>query len=265
MVNAVNTWGASEGVCNICGRYGPLTEDHIPPKGCIKIGQIQIHHIANHLSIEPPKGTVRKFQNGLKYKTLCGSCNNSLLGSQYDPEFIKFTNTISKILSSYRALPAQTSIRIKPQRVIRSLLGHIAAQGVGRFDKGRQTDIITSYLLNKNEPLPDFLNIYYWIYPYQNQVLTRDSVLTNLRVGEPVYIWLIKFFPIAFFVTWDEPKGYNFNLFLDSLSSYRNLAIDDEADVNVGFNNLPNQFWPEAPTDDTILAYGEEAIATIRK
>lgn len=265
MLNTINTWGDSEGICNICGEFGPLTEDHIPPKGCIKYGQIQIHHITNHLSIEPPKGSVRKFQNGLKYKTLCGTCNNTLLGTQYDPEFINLINAISKTLSSYKPIPYQKSIKIKPQRVIRSLLGHIAAQGVGRFDKGSQTEAITKYLLDQKEHLPDFLNIYYWVYPYQNQVLTRDSAFTNLRIGKPVFMWLIKFFPIAFFVVWDEPKGYNFSSFLDSLSSFRELKIDDEADISLRFNNLPNQFWPEAPTDDTIIAYGREAIATIRK
>jgi hypothetical protein len=68
------TKGPKEGRCNICGEEGKLTEDHTPPKGCIKIKQVELHHIIQHLNAEQPQSKGRISQNGVKYRTLCARC-----------------------------------------------------------------------------------------------------------------------------------------------------------------------------------------------
>ena len=41
----VDTRGPKIGHCNICDCYGRLTEDHVPPKGTLKVPQVDLLHI----------------------------------------------------------------------------------------------------------------------------------------------------------------------------------------------------------------------------
>jgi len=77
------TRGPKKGICNICGEYGKLTEDHTSPKESATITQVEMHHIVGILSAEKPGSRVRVSQNGVKFRSLCNRCNNSLLGGAY--------------------------------------------------------------------------------------------------------------------------------------------------------------------------------------
>lgn len=145
IVRLIETRGAKIGRCNICGDVGNLTDDHTPPKGCTRIGAVQLLYITERLNVDKTKSNGRISQNGVKYKTLCSRCNNTMLGINYDPTFIDFVNSISSILKSNLYLPGVIPIKTKPQRVMRSLLGHLSAQGVNRYKKGPLTEPIRDY------------------------------------------------------------------------------------------------------------------------
>lgn len=72
------TRGAQSGMCNICGDDGPLTEDHTPPKGCVRPTAMELQHVTHRL--HAGKAIKTKAQDGVKYRTLCARCNNTLLG-----------------------------------------------------------------------------------------------------------------------------------------------------------------------------------------
>jgi hypothetical protein len=173
----IETRGPKSGKCNICGAIGKLTEDHTPPKGCTKIKKVDLHHIIEHLNAAAPRSKGRLSQNGVKYRTLCGVCNNQRLGLEYDPEFIAFVNRIADYLKTNIQLPSVMHVTAKPQRVMRSLLGHMCAQGVNRYDKGKITNPITEYFQDSSKPLPSEIKIYYWPFPYKDHVMARDCAL----------------------------------------------------------------------------------------
>ncbi len=154
-------------------------------------------------------------------------------------------------------------VRGKPQRIMRSLLGHIAAQGVERYKKGPHTEDLRDYILDETAPLMDYVDIYYWVYPYQIQVLVRDAVMRDLTIEDTAYIWLLKFFPIAFLVVWDKPVGYDYDF--PNLADYKGLAIDDEAEIPILLNKVPHERWPEAPDDRRFILYGEGAMGVQEK
>ncbi|MCR4345817.1 MAG: hypothetical protein NUV55_01230 [Sulfuricaulis sp.] len=257
----IETRGPKEGVCNICGTYGPLTEDHTPPKGSIRVSQVEMRHITGLLSTGKADREFRLSQNGVKYRTLCARCNNTLLGANYDPAFIDFTSQIGAFLKSSLALPPTMNVKAKPQKIMRSVLGHISAQGVDRYKKGPNTEPLRDYILDPSAPLPAAINIYYWIYPFQRQVLVRDCALSDLKVGQPVVIWLMKFFPVTFMVTWNEPAGYAFRVPI--LSTHRTLGINGEVELPIPLRPIVHEFWPQAPTQYSFLLYGQEAIWAI--
>jgi hypothetical protein len=91
----IQTHGPRVGRCNICGTSGPLTEDHTPPKGCYPPTAVELHSVVTRLNRDADgAGKPRLSQNGVKFRTLCGRCNNGLLGSDYDPPLIRFVGTL---------------------------------------------------------------------------------------------------------------------------------------------------------------------------
>lgn len=259
----IETRGPKTGQCNICGENGPLTEDHTPPKGCYKPKPVELFHIMDHLAAELPQKSKSISQNGVKYRTLCGRCNSTLLGTDYDPEFIAFVNDVGSALRTSLALPSVISFKIKPQRVMRSLLGHMSAQGVGRYRKGKSTELLRDYILNPELPLPDNIKIYCWPYPYSRQVIVRDCALTDLRLNDPLICWFLKFFPVGFMATFDEKPGYNLPGI--ELSRWRAASINEEISIPFELRPVPHQFWPEAPTDYSAVMYGKEAVMSFVK
>ena len=258
------TRGPKKGICNICGEYGVLTEDHTPPKGSVRIKQVEMNHIVKLLSAERAGSRGRVSQNGVKFRTLCSDCNSGLLGANYDVAFNEFANKASMYLTSKIELPNIMYISGKPQKIARALFGHMAAIGVDRYKKGPHTEELRNWFQNENQHLPNYLNIYYWVYPYNTQILVRDGALRNLRLAESAVIWLMKFYPIAFLIVWNNPKGYEYPQF-PNFSNYRELAADEDIEMPIYLNVVPHQRWPEAPEENSFLLFGEGAMGVTEK
>lgn len=255
----LRTRGHSHGTCNMCGKTGKLTEDHTPPKGCKKPSQINLLHIGESLGIEAThKGRI--LQDGVKYRTLCERCNSYRLGQRYDPEFIKFVNTIGTFLTTSISLPNAVPIIAKPQKILRALVGHMSAQGVDRYDKGRLTEELTAYLTDENKPFPNGVKAYVWAYPYRQHLMARDCEFFHLGVKKAMPIWFLKFFPVGFMLTFDEPDEYTFDF--EELSKWRHLAFGDDAEVVITLRPLTHPGWPESPTEKSLIMYGQEAVAS---
>jgi len=254
----INTRGPKNGRCNICGAYGKLTEDHTPPKGCLKPTQVEIRHLVELLSNETGSTKGRLSQNGVKYRTICARCNNNFLGTKYDPELIYFVNSVGQLLRSPIHLPPVLTVRAKPQSILRSLVGHMSAQGVDRYEKGNLTEALRDYFLDPTLPLPNGLNAFYWAYPHRSHIMFRDAAYLDIRVGNPFAFWMLKFFPIAFMITWDKPTPLDHHI--STFESWRNIPFDAAVDIPITLRPIPPVHWPETPTDYTMILYGQEAV-----
>jgi hypothetical protein len=134
----------------------------------------------------------------------------------------------------------------------------MSAQGVDRYLKGPLTVEVRDYFLNDTLPLPTGIKVFYWAYPHRVHVMFRDAAYAHIPSGKPFALWLLKFFPLAFLVAWDEPVGLKYPI--HSLESWRTAPIDHIADLPLSLFNVPPLFWPEAPSDESMLMYGQEAI-----
>ncbi|MBB6557469.1 hypothetical protein HNP48_000133 [Acidovorax soli] len=167
-------------------------------------------------------------------------------------------NEAARHLRSPLSLPETIVIRGRPQAIVRSLLGHMSAQGVDRYLKGPLTEPLRDYFLDETKPLPADIKVFYWAYPHRVHVMFRDAAYAHLPSGKNCMIWLLKFFPLAFLLAWDEPVGLNHTI--HSFEPWRDVAIDHVADLPLNLYGVPPLFWPEAPTRESILMYGQEAI-----
>lgn len=270
MVNKIRNYGGKEGYCNICDEYKKLTFDHVPPKGCVGIKNRNVAPLIAALNCKKlNKDNTRQFQDGLKFKSLCEVCNNELLGLEYDPYLKEFAAKISNytnlIIKQGISLPT-INIEIKLQRVVRSVVGHLLAAQVREdmttpITHAPYMDALRQYFLNPLAPIPKELAIYYWVYPSDIQVIILGSGLMRINSKEVIVGEFLKFYPIAFWVIWDQPQ---ININLHSLSKNRALSIDDLSPVIISIENIPRVDWPEQPGNDKMVLLNDEVayIAT---
>jgi hypothetical protein len=255
------TRGSKVGPCNICGTHGPLTEDHIPPKGVSRLGQVAMMNIIDLLSVQRPKKSTRFSQDGVKYRTLCKKCNNERLGLGFDPVLISLASSVRAYLESALHLPSEMQIQTKPNRLVRSVVGHLLAHGVGEHKNGLMIERLTDYFLDEGLAFPQELKLYYWVYPFNDQVIVKGASVSLHYWNSFAVIMLLKFFPLSFFFVLDEPSEWRLPFRrLDTMLSNR---IDDESIVSVDFTGLPPQRWPEAPGTTGMVLHGEGAIGAI--
>ena len=127
----INTRGPKVGQCNICGETGKLTQDHTPPQSCGNVSGVEIRTYRDTISQEAPEYQPRHFQAGFHYRTVCARCNN-LMGTDYDPALAHFCAQARGVTTTVLHLQPDIQMTIKPALVMRSVLGHLAAQGLNR-------------------------------------------------------------------------------------------------------------------------------------
>jgi len=258
----VITRGAKVGPCNICGTVGALTEDHIPPKGVARVSQVLMLNIVDLLSVQKPKKSGRISQNGVKYRTLCGKCNNERLGLRYDPVLIALAKDVRAYLESALHLPSAMHVTVKQNRLVRCVVGHLLAHGVDEHRNGSMIENLTDYFLDESAPFPANLKLYYWVYPYNDQVIVKGAALSVHYWNSFAVFMLLKFFPLSFFIVLDEPAEWRIPF--GRLDSTLTASIDDEVVIDINFANLPPQRWPEAPENTGMVMYSKGATGAIQ-
>lgn len=191
----LQTKGPLIGTCNICGETKKLTEDHVPPKGVIKISNVTLSHLATYGQTK----NSRNFQQGVKFRSLCERCISELLGSLYYPALVSLCNKVTSYLQANIALPSSTTFDCQPSLIIRSILGHILALGVLREPVGERYELAADLVLNPDMIIPNDLKVFYWLYPYQHQVSIRGCGLTPHlgKVNQPLFAAVLKFVPLV--------------------------------------------------------------------
>lgn len=256
--------GPKQGYCNICGNFSDLTYDHIPPKGCIEIKPVEIRSLSQHFYGKKRKAVIS--QNGVKFRTICSYCNNEQLGRQYDPELIKFTDEVTLFLKAKinekLVFPGKQSFKVKPQKLIRSIVGHILAGFVPddpkkKKEKAPFPEALRYYFLHEKEPIPEYLSIFFWLYPAKNQILIKAFGITSIYDTKNFIAGsLIKFFPMAYLLVWKKPREIKINQY--ELGLNKNFSLDDSEIVKINFHAISRIDWPEKPGDHEILMFNNQ-------
>ncbi|WP_331345530.1 hypothetical protein [Cellvibrio sp. UBA7661] len=259
----VNTWGATTGYCAICRSFGQLTQDHVPPKGCGNVKDVTLQTLLQHMVRSKIK---RHSQHGVQFRTLCSNCNNNLLGARYDPELIRLYNSVSELGDKVRQnktyLPRNFFCEIKPQRLVRAVVGHLlAAHSINFLSNGDKLppfyDSLSKYFLGESEHFPENIEIYYWFYPYRSYKVAKSTAVASLSWSGYLFGDVIKFFPVAFWLVMDKPAHINIphNLLLVD----KTMDIDSKVEFQLNLKNTPNVNYPEMPDKDGIILMSEDA------
>lgn len=247
--------GPKIGYCAICRKHGPLTADHVPPKNCGNINDSIFTDIYGP-SPERPRKPVMS-QGGSHFRTICAYCNNTILGTEYDPALRDVVQQIRAYftLASRMSLPLIQMFDYQPNKFLRAIAGHLlAANGVPDVvlnDRTAPVDAaLREYVLDPTRGLPDKLRVYYWFYPYRRRVVMKHSLMGFLGAnGAHIYGHVFKFFPFGFWFVWNEEGGRSrqFNLRqLDESSS----MISATSRLVLDLWPLRSMNFPEAPSSD---------------
>jgi hypothetical protein len=199
-------------------------------------------------------------QNGVKFRTICKECND-LLGVKYDPVLNNFALTCTRYLKTKLKLPEIIHHKTKPQRLLKSIVGHLLAAKVDKentlFDVAAR-----EYVLDENAILTDDINIFYWVYPYNFTTVLRDFVMFTPRgtFNKPATFQTLKYFPIAYLCC-TEARYANLN----SLTAFRRCSINEEVEIPLDLKRIEQPLWPEKPCDKdkNILFIGQSGANSV--
>jgi hypothetical protein len=251
-----------------------LTWDHVPPQSSIDLSPVEVQYWAGHFDnksrqilryhvLEGADKDGLKFrhtsQNGLKFRTLCSNCNNTLLGARYDPELIyvgdELRTAVGLIFESTLELPFELKIPVRTHLFLRSVIDHLlAAPGTKNqqepmpgFESGFYHEL-REYFLNEDLPIPPRIRAYYWAYPPGMHVAISALGIQHRETGRFLWGDLLKFFPLAAYIVEHAPNSVELNVPFITGDGCNDLGCTVE--LYFRLDAIPASDWPEKATRD---------------
>lgn len=202
----------TEGYCLICGSFGRLTADHVPPKGSITITKVEQRHITEAMGEQASKIRGVVSRNGSKFKTICAQCNNVHLGHN-DDEIARVNAILTQRISHHFKSPFNptniVSTPVNAVRYCRATIGHILAATTVKECEEPPVDTtfytpLKQFVLGDDRAIEDTHDIYYWFYPHLRQISAKT--VGFFHEGIISCMGLLSFYPIAFLIT-EKGKG----------------------------------------------------------
>lgn len=193
--------------CNSCNKPLPMSQAHVPPKGCIE------EDFRDRIAFGYFDSNVHIFQNGTHYYTLCEPCNKSL--GIADSQLISLSKNIRAHSSQIK------SFRCMPNQIARSLVGGFLAASNKSLDDSYEG--LRNYVRSDMALFPDYLKIGFWFHEYNSVFVETDFILVNqpqIRI-----LFMTKYYPLAWIIydplqtENDFAKKYNLYDFSAHLSS----------------------------------------------
>ncbi len=202
----------NEGYCLVCGKFGRLSSEHVPPKCAINITKVEQRHITEMMGANARKVKGVASPNGSKFRTVCRVCNNQLIGA-CDNEVGQVFSSLSEKVKAYfqycDSLSTVVSTDINSLTFCRAMIGHILAATSVDECKTEPTETpyftpLQNFVLGDDLAIRETHDIFYWFYPYTRHLSAKLTYL--LHDGHHVSMSLLSFFPLAFLVV-EKGKG----------------------------------------------------------
>lgn len=196
----------AEGVCRICGSYGELHFEHVPPKSAFNKDAVRLESLEEQ--IERGLGTVSKGrvqQRGAGEYTLCPRCNNDT-GKWYVPAFADWCMQGADVLIRSGFNPKLIYLHeIYPLRVLKQIL--VMAFSVNHEWRSSHPELAPFVLNPEKRGIPNNYSVF--VYYTHDRTLRRipDSIFIASLFGESVRrVTEISHFPYGYVITTDGSR-----------------------------------------------------------
>jgi len=247
--------------CNICGRKTKLTWDHVPPKS-VKIGDCAYADtlFAGEIPSETKYG--KKYQNGVKYRTICQECNGDLLG-KYDKCYARFIEVVNQSIESkcqdvlngvvINPIDEEVTVEVQINKILRSILGHFLSMKAV-YDKDTTVDeYLRLYLKDESLELTG-IKLYTWLYPYSTIINLRDFA-TRGKIDSDDYrthpcgmISIMNSYPLAYMISTENENS----CCVDDIGRYSTENINDKVTITLHISTA--YYSMPLRTDDGLMA-----------
>lgn len=172
-----------EGICRLCGVYGSLTFEHIPPRSAFNDQPLVFRTMQNLLQGH----SHTKFRKGVGTRSLCESCNNRT-GAWYGEAFVNWSrqglNWLNRLeFGDSLALP----YRIRPLNVLKQIMVMVLAMGPESAVSHREE--LRRFVLNREHKyLPPDERVYVYFNVNGKPRFASGAAVMNVAEGVGAYI-----------------------------------------------------------------------------
>ena len=192
----------------------------------------------------------KKYQNGIKFRSLCDECNNKVLGANYDKVLEEFANQLAIIMQTSIALPPVVKVPIKINRLCRAICGHMLAAKNFYENECLIDKELREYVLDETKLPPKKMSLLYWIYPYSTIAIMRDICVypshNKYKIPKGL-ISIMNSFPAAYIIADDEERCGLFDLFSvcsNDIDETVEIPVDCSSCYFPGTKHLRPLAWP---------------------
>jgi hypothetical protein len=200
------------GPCCICGRLGPLSFEHVPPRAAYndcRVFEADVKRLVGGGwdALKNPSG--KYSQRGAGKYTLCERCN-STTGAWYGSDYVRWAQQgMTLLAASQGRLTLSYPFPIYPLRVLKQLATMFFSACGSEFHK-HHVDLVRFVLNKEAKHLPEGFRIYCFFQHPTESTASRQSGLTGVLNFEHArhrqYVFSeIVFPPYGFVMTVDTP------------------------------------------------------------
>lgn len=188
------------GYCWLCGKWRPLTEEHIPPRKAFNSAPVLEQYISERSKQAGRLSwSLRRQENGVVERSLCGHCN-SHSGGQHGQHYVHFIRDIAERVDR---VPIGATIQVEveyPLRLLKSILqSFVSANGQGFVDKNLW---IRRFLLSsRNQEWDPLTHLYIYATPIRAGRQTGNSGTVNVFTGAYRVLSEFAFWPLGSVLT----------------------------------------------------------------
>jgi hypothetical protein len=203
--------------CRICGWYGRLTFEHVPPQCAFNRSPARTYTLGQWMLFEAgQRARWENDQGGSGYYALCDTCNNERGGKWYVPEFQKWAYLGADIVNDIRDHPDRgnveaVTLKVRgsyPVRFVKQIVLMLLATNTNAFAADHEP--LRRFVVERDaRGMPDRYRLYLGIY---DESFARHAGLYFPAHFDGVGIRAfaatdILYPPFSYTLTIDEPDG----------------------------------------------------------
>lgn len=253
-----------KGYCLLCGTYGPLSKDHVPPKSISEISGVE-----QKLLLEYEKGGEIKglpSHHGSVFKTICKKCNMNL--SIYDSEIKNVIETLRNKIRNYLTNPiapySTVSSTVDILAFLKGCVGHMisAAPNIRCMTPPRELpfiDPLRNFATGKNNNIFETHKFLYWFYPHRLNIsgsMFSLGEIGNMERSHSSGICLY-FYPLAILIVEKNAAYSEINNFAQEIN-----PLDKKITINIASEHYHFSAFPFFNLQNTMVLL-HEAFVTV--
>lgn len=197
-----------EGICQICGKLGEMSFEHIPPQSVGNIHRSKTYSIptivekTNHFDITQRDGVrYRQQQQGSGFATICNDCN-SYLGAHYVNEFKTFYCATAQLFSDETVIESANRIHLETDKAnVLALFKHMISNLCATTQPGTMLDCREFLLDCESNAFPKHYRLFIYAVPdKKSPIVTTGWMHVNMSRKFTSYYTVahVAMFPVGF-------------------------------------------------------------------